>query len=62
MNNYVYHLIINEPRHEKTSLQCFNQIRYKPACAAKNMARSLKIQIEEEDELYYLSSENKGAD
>ena len=32
------------------------------AVQAQKMARSLKLRISEEEKLYYLSSENKGAD
>ena len=39
-----------------------DQVRHKPVRAAKRMARSLKFRIQEEEGLFYPSSENKDAD
>ena len=39
-----------------------DRVRHKPAVQPKKMARDLKFCISEVEGLYYLSSENKGAD
>ena len=44
-------------RREKTCLQ-----EFKPSCTSTEEAGSLKFWIKEEEQLYYSSSENKGAD
>ena len=45
-----------EPRHEKTGLRVFRVIQ------PQKMVTDLKLRINEEEGLYYLCSENKGAD
>ena len=40
-----------------------DQVRHKPGCATtEDMARGWKFRIQEEEELCYLYTENKGAD
>ena len=39
-----------------------DQVRHKPGCAAKKIARGLTFRIKEEEGLYYPCSENKGTD
>ena len=43
----------------KTNNVVSEQVRHKPACTG---TKSLKFRIKVEEELYYPSSENKGAD
>ena len=52
--------IIIEPRCEKTGLRGFRPGPIKLVCTAT--ARGLKFRIKEVEGLYYLCSENKGAD
>ena len=52
-------LKVYEPRHEKNSLWGFPQGQ---TAQPQEMARGLKFQISEVNGLFYLCSENKGAD
>ena len=47
-----------EPRYEKTGFRVFDLVPHKPDCTA----RGLKFRIYKVEGLYYLYSENKGAD
>ena len=52
-----------EPRREKTGLGDFRPGALKSACTVTEVqARGLKYWLQVEDELYYPSRENKGAD
>ena len=52
-----------EPHHEKTNILVSDQVSHKPGCpATEKMARGLKFRILKVKGLYYLCSENKGAD
>ena len=48
----------------KPVFRVFDQVRHKQVCTVSEEARSVKFQILEEEKLYmyYLCSENKGAD
>ena len=48
-----------EPRREKT---CLRDFRHKPGCISAEDSRRLKFWSYEVEGLYYLCSENKGAD
>ena len=53
----------NEPSHEKTNNLCFRTGPTKNQhVQSQKQARSLKVWIKEEEELYYPCSENEGAD
>ena len=52
-----------EPPRGKTNNVVSEQVGHKPACTSTEKSRSLKFRIfKVEEELYYPSSENKGAD
>ena len=51
-----------EPRHEKTNVLVSHTSNTNQALQLHKMARGLKFWIRKEEELYYLCSENKGAD
>ena len=51
-----------EPPRGKTNNVVSEQVRHKRPVQAQKRARSLKFRIYVEEELYYRSSENKGAD
>ena len=53
-------LLENDPPRGKTNNVLSDQVRHKPGYTSR--ARSLKFRIKVEEELYYSSSENKGAD
>ena len=46
----------------KTVFGVSDQVWHKPGCAATEDGGGLKLRIKEEEGLYYLCSENKGAD
>ena len=54
--------ILCEPRCEKTGLRSFRPDRTQTRLYNHTMARGLKFRILEVEGLYYLCSENKGAD
>ena len=55
--------VTHEPRREKTGLRGFpTKSHTNQAVKLQKMARGLKIRIWKEEGLYYLCSENKGAD
>ena len=51
-----------EPRHEKTNVLVSNLVRHKPGCTATEDGYRLEISDLERREIFYLCSENKGAD
>ena len=51
-----------EPRHGKTNVLVSDLVRHKPGCTATEVARGLKFRTQKLEGLYYLCSENKGAD
>ena len=52
----------NELRHEKTNVLVSDLVRHKPGCTATKDGQRLEISDLESRGLYYLCSENKGAD
>ena len=46
----------------KSVFRVSDQVCHKPGCKPQKMAKDLKFQIQEEEGLFYLSRESKGAD
>ena len=51
-----------EPRHEKTNVLVFDMSDTNRAVQSQKIARGLKFRFKKVEGLYYLCSENKGAD
>ena len=62
MLHVLIEIIKIEPRHEKTNVLVSDQGDTNRAVQSQKMARGLKFWIKKVEGLYYLCSENKGAD
>ena len=56
------YLLINEPPRGKPTMWFLDRSDTNQAAQSQKQARSLKFRIEEEEEVYYPCSENKGTD